>query len=658
MEMTIVNDPSMKTSGAGPARQFDPIEGPGPAGYDRCRPAGEGRSRADGSGSWGDVRLETGEAVGHDPREEYARRRSEAMAGSSRLAKLDDLAGYGRLAVFVTALGLAGLAWRGDLGWAWAVAAGVGFVPLVYAHGRVVAARRRAEGVAAYHERGLARLDDRWAGTGVDGAQFRSEDHPYAVDLDLFGAGSLFERLCAARTTAGEATLAAWLLEAAEPDEIRARHQAIAELRPRLGFREDLALLGDEVRSGVAPESLASWGATPQKKPSAPERGLVALVALATVGSVAGWVAEVVDARVMLALIAVEVVIAYGYAGRSRRALAEVEERAGELATLAAMLGRVERERFESPRLREIHAALIAAGRPASRRIADLAGLIGWLASLHNVFFALFGALLLWRTQFALAIERWRSVEGPAIGGWLDAIGRLEALASLASFAFDNPDDPFPELAAEGPCLEGEGVGHPLLPASRCVRNDIRLGPEARVLAVSGSNMSGKSTWLRTLGVNAVLAQAGAPVRARRFRLSPLAIGGTLGVHDSLQAGRSRFYAEILRLRQLVDLAGRPSPPLFFLIDEVLHGTNSADRLVGAEAVVRALVDRGAIGLFTTHDLSLAEVADRLGPIATNVHFADHVGPDGRLAFDYTMRPGVVRQSNALALMRAVGLDV
>ena len=162
---------------------------------------------------------------------------------------------------------------------------------------------------------------------------------------------------------------------------------------------------------------------------------------------------------------------------------------------------------------------------------------------------------------------------------------------------------------------------------------------------------------MRTVGINAVLAQAGSTVRARSFRLSPLTIAGTLRVHDSLQDGRSRFYAEILRLKRLMDLA-TGQPPLFFLVDEVLHGTNSADRLEGAGAVIRGLIDRGAVGLFTTHDLALAEVAGRLGATVRNVHFADHVGPDGRLAFDYTMRPGVVRQSNALALMRAVGLEV
>ncbi len=623
--------------------------------------AGSGRlpgGRVVGRRGGGYQPLEPRETDGPGPLEEYSRRRDEARGEAARLAKLDDRAGLARLAVFAAGLVLAGLAWRGDLRWPWAAGVGAGFVALVVAHGRVVAARRRAEGVAAFHDRGLARLDDRWAGLGVPGTRFLDEGHSYAADLDLFGVGSVFERLCVARTSSGEATLAAWLLAPAPLEEIRARHEAVAELRTRHDFREDLALLGDDVRSGVAPESLADWGAAPQGRARAATRLGVALVAGLTVAAVAAWFVGGVDGRAPVALLALEVAIAHGFARRSRRALAEVEDRAGELATLAALLARIEREPFASPRLRDLQAALLGEARPASARIARLAGLVVWLQSLHNVFFALFGALLLWRTQFALAIEGWRGAEGPSIGRWLDAVGRVEAHASLASYAFDNPDDVNPELVDGGPCLEAEGLGHPLLPAARCVRNDLRLGPDSRVLAVSGSNMSGKSTWLRTVGVNAVLAQAGAPVRARRLAIAPLAIGGTLGVHDSLQAGRSRFYAEILRLKQLVDLAGRPDPPLLFLIDEVLHGTNSADRLVGAGAVIRGLIDRGAIGLFTTHDLSLAEVADGLGPIATNVHFADHIGPDGRLAFDYRMRPGVVRQSNALALMRAVGLDV
>jgi DNA mismatch repair ATPase MutS len=262
----------------------------------------------------------------------------------------------------------------------------------------------------------------------------------------------------------------------------------------------------------------------------------------------------------------------------------------------------------------------------------------------------------MWTTQLAFALEGWRLATGRAIRGWLEAVAEFEALCALATYAFENPADPFPELVEEGPVFDGEGLGHPLLPVERFVRNDVRLNGEVGVFVVSGSNMSGKSTLLRTVGVNAVLAQAGAPVRAARLRISPLTVGATLRVQDSLQAGRSRFFAEVLRVRQLLELARGPRP-LLFLLDELFHGTNSHDRRVGAEAVVRTLAEAGAIGLITTHDLALTHIADELAPRAVNVHFEDQF-VDGAVTFDYRMRPGIVQHSNALALMRSVGIEV
>jgi DNA mismatch repair ATPase MutS len=226
----------------------------------------------------------------------------------------------------------------------------------------------------------------------------------------------------------------------------------------------------------------------------------------------------------------------------------------------------------------------------------------------------------------------------------------------MAAYAYENPADPFPEVVAGEACFDGEGLGHPLLPAGQFVRNDLRLDGELRVLVVSGSNMSGKSTFLRTVGINTVLALAGAPVRAKRLRLSPLAVGATLRIQDSLQEGRSRFFAEVLRVRQVVDLSRGPVP-LLFLLDEIFAGTNSHDRGHGADALIRGLVAGGAIGLVTTHDLSLTHIADRLGPRGANVHFEDHF-EEGAMKFDYRLRPGVVQHSNALELMRAVGLEV
>jgi DNA mismatch repair ATPase MutS len=278
-------------------------------------------------------------------------------------------------------------------------------------------------------------------------------------------------------------------------------------------------------------------------------------------------------------------------------------------------------------------------------------------SSTHNLLFLPFTRALLVPEQIVITIDRWHDEHGADVVGWLRVVGELEALSALATYAYEHPADSFPVLHHDGPQFDADALGHPLIADSIAVLNDVRLGganaPQAIVL--SGSNMSGKSTLLRTVGVNVVLALAGAPVRAARLRLSPLVIGATIRVDDSLQAGHSRFYAEILRIRAIVDAARGPVP-LLFLLDEILHGTNSYDRRIGAEAIVRALVEAGAIGLVTTHDLALTELPQRFSP-AVNMHFEDRLD-GGRMVFDYRLKPGVVEHSNALALMRAIGLDV
>jgi len=331
---------------------------------------------------------------------------------------------------------------------------------------------------------------------------------------------------------------------------------------------------------------------------------------------------------------------------------------------------RIERETAESPLLRALGARLRATGRPPADEIRRLARFVGILSSGHNQIFAPIAAVLMLGTQLAFAVEAWRKRCGPAVPQWLAAVAEYEALSAIATYASEHPDHPFPDLVDGPPALEAVGVAHPLLPASTAVANDVHLGEaEPHLLLVSGSNMSGKSTLLRTVGLNAVLAQAGAPVCAARLRMTPLRIGATLRIQDSLQAGRSRFFAEISRISAIVALTRpgeAPTAPalatpertsVLFLLDELLAGTNSHDRLQGATGILSGLLDRGAIGLATTHDLALTEIADRLAPLARNVHFEDRF-EQGTLAFDYHLRPGVVRSSNAIALMRAVGLDV
>jgi DNA mismatch repair ATPase MutS len=289
----------------------------------------------------------------------------------------------------------------------------------------------------------------------------------------------------------------------------------------------------------------------------------------------------------------------------------------------------------------------------AGQRIRTLERLVEWKDWAHNQIFAVIAAPLLWVPQFAMAIEAWRVEYGPRIADWIAAVGEFEALGSLAAFAYERPAAVYPKLLESEPAYSAAALTHPLIPANEAVANDVTLG-ETPLWIISGSNMSGKSTLLRAVGISVVLAWAGAPVTARQLRLSRLRIGASLRANDSLADHRSRFYAEIRKLKAIVDTAGA-GQQLLFLLDELLSGTNSHDRRIGAEALIRGLLQRRAIGLATTHDLALTEIAASLG--ARNVHF-DDLFESGNIAWDYRLRPGVVQRSNALELMRAVGLQV
>jgi hypothetical protein len=601
------------------------------------------------------------ETTAEIPRDEYRRRLDARRADLTRLVRMERTIVDSRLIVFVLGAVLAWLVFVNDrLAPGWLLVPLCLFVALVFGHEAVRRGAHRVSRAVVFYDKGLARVEDRWAGTGERGDRFLDAEHPYAADLDLFGHGSLFERLCTARTRAGVETLAAWLLRPAGIEEVHERHAAVAELKDRLDLREELELLGSDVRAGLDPDALAAWGAESRvfaRHGWAIAAGASLLAALG-VAALVGWTALGTGPSPFCAVAIVDVLVAIGMSRRVRRVIAALDERTHDLVLLSALLARLEHEPFETRALRRVREALETSGVPASRRIAQLARLLHLLDCQKNQLFAPIAGLLLWSLQLALAIDAWRARSGPAIASWLAAVGEFEALCALASYAWECPGDVVPEVVPAGDQIrfEAERLGHPLIPDASCVRNDVGLGTERQVLVVSGSNMSGKSTLLRTVGVSAVLALAGAPVRAHRLRVGPLAIGATLRIQDSLQAGRSRFFAEITRVRQLVDLARGPLP-LLFLLDELFHGTNSHDRRVGAEAVVRGLIDRGAIGLVTTHDLALTSIVERLAPRAENVHFEDQF-ENGAMHFDYLMRPGVVRHSNALELMRAVGLDV
>ena len=579
--------------------------------------------------------------------------------------------GYLQLAAVVSALAAVGLALFHKVSIFWVFAPAAAFATLFIIHERLLRVSERRRRSIRYFERALARLEGKWAGQGEAGDRFLDPAHPYARDLDLFGKGSLFELLCTARTQVGVETLAEWLLHPADPDTVRSRQLAVDDLRSQVDWREELAVVADEARSGVHATALAAWG---EAAPLLASRRLrILTTALALLG-VPGLVAFLAYSLYMLGIVHLSermavlsrdffllVLFINGtFLFKQRRrvdlVVAAAEEAAHELKLLSEVLLRIERQSFRAPLLIALRASLDVEGEPISKRLKRLSRLIDHLDDREHLLIRLIEPFLLWTLRWAALVDEWRRHSGPAVRRWLASTGGIEALCSLASHAFEHPADPFPEFRSESPWLEAEAIGHPLLDENRVVRNDVRIGRALRLLVVSGSNMSGKSTLLRTLGVNAVLAQAGAPVRAKRLMLSPLAVGASIRIIDSLQGGISRFYAEILRIRQILDLTGGPLPVLF-LVDEFLHGTNSHDRRIGAEALARGLVDRGAVGLITTHDLALADIVEVLGPQAANVHFEDHLD-DGHMTFDYRMRPGIVRKSNAIELMRSVGLEI
>ncbi len=588
-----------------------------------------------------------------DPRTEYARRIVRWDQDIARGDQRHRLMGNLRLgdAVIAAAIAWAGL--RGAISLFWLVVPAVIFAGLVIAHERVLRWNARAARARSLYVRGVARLDDRWAGSGPDGAPFLQR-HPIGLDLDLFGNGSLFQLLDTSSTEIGQDTLAEWLCSSPPLEEIRQRQGAVEELRAMVDYREVFGLAAAEGAASRT-RALATFAATAPIEFPAVVRLTLTGLAVSNVAMVALWGIGSIPLSVTAAWLLAQQGFLLVWRRRLAAPLRHLDAIAADLSRLKTVLARIETEPFRSARLARLRDVLLADHVAASRRIGRLERLVGILDSCRNQMFAPIALLLLVRSQVAIAIARWHAQHGRSVDGWLRAVGELEALSALATYAFEHPEQPFPILVDDDVVFDGCDVAHPLLPRATAVSNDVRLGGGGpRVLVVSGSNMSGKSTVLRTVGVNIVLALAGAPVRARSLRVSRLALGATLRIEDSLQEGVSKFYAEILRIRAIVDLARGPVP-VVFLLDEILGGTNSHDRRIGAEAIVQGLVGCGAIGLITTHDLALTALVDGFGSAAANVHFEDRF-EDGRLVFDYRMRPGSITHGNALALMRAVGL--
>ncbi|MFO7775453.1 MAG: DNA mismatch repair protein MutS [Candidatus Hydrogenedentota bacterium] len=617
-----------------------------------------------------------GDGATIDPESLYETRLAERREELERLRRRENALANARLAVFAAAVAIFAYAFYSELyHWAWVGAPLAGYVLLAILHARVMNKGPQAEARIRFYEQGLARLRGQWRGQNRDtppGVEEGSE-HPYARDLDLFGHGSLFQLLNTAVTSFGETCLGDWLREAGtredgpfHRDAITARQEAVQDFTSWLDLRETLAAAtATEDRGRNTADELAQWGGQAAVTIPAWARAAGYVFFFTGLLSVVGLLYWNWGPLPLLGTAAVCWGVQKGMRARVDQVDQALNRRARGLRRLAAVLWHFEQAQVECGRLAALRERLMPDGEPVSAEVRRLHHRVELLEMRNNPMFMIPAFFMLWRLQLCHAIEQWRRRHGPHIEDWTDALGELEGLLALGGFAFEHPAYAYPEFhgaadaaqetGGKDALLELEEAGHPLLSPGQCVPNTVRLGPATRLMVVSGSNMSGKSTLLRTVGVNVVLAQMGAPVCCRAMRLNPVLIGATLRVEDSIQEGVSRFYAEIRRLSRLMEMT-RSDRPLLFLLDELLHGTNSHDRVQGAQALLKRFLERGALGLVTTHDLALTRLEHEMRRCA-NVHFQDRV-ENGRIEFDYKMRPGVVEKSNALALMRSVGLDI
>lgn len=573
------------------------------------------------------------------------------------------LLGNVKVAIFLGALGYGAVTLGGDPSLLVFASAGSAYLVLAVWHELTLRALTRARAAVQYYADGIARIEDRWMGTGPTGERFLATDHPYAGDLDVFGPGSVFQLMCRARTPMGEDRVAAWLLAASSPADIRVRQTRVHGLLDRIDFRERIAVVNAGARQFLWPGPLLAWAETAASLPGAPARVLVALLAIgfgASLVSVLGGG----SAWPLVAILAVEVGVGWWLAKRAAAIVEELSAATGAagLDLFSNVIKEIEAESFTDPALVAVAARLTADGPGAPRAsvaLARLSRVSDWADSRHSIFARLLEWPALFTPQVAFAAEAWRKQHGSRLRDWVDAVGEIEALLSLAGHAYEHPADPFADIVETvggDAVFEGDDLAHPLIPSAVAVSNSVTFGRDARVLIVSGSNMSGKSTLMRTVGLNTVLALAGAPVRASRLRLGPVSVGTCLRHTDSLHEGRSGFFTEVLRIRLVCGLLEGPSPVLF-LFDELLSGTNSRDRRIAAEGLVRMMVGKRAIGMVTTHDLALTEIADVFPGQVRNVHLQDQM-ENGEMRFDYKVREGVIEHSNALELMRTIGLEV
>jgi len=589
----------------------------------------------------------------------YHQQRLRYGAERDDLRRRWNLVGNIRLAAVVVAAAavLGGLQFDNRLLFVVAAVAALVFVVLVIYHRRLGRSQRRAAALHDVNREALLRAERNWSELPLRHSFKAEPGHPFAADLDLFGRASLFHLLETVETPMGAVHVRQWLIHPASPDAIRERQQAVSELAPELAWRQELAVRGRLIgEERPDPEPFLAWAEGDRWLAHRfPLRlaGAVGPIALlvAAILAIAGQLPWVIA----IAIAAVNIVLTQVFAPEARARINLVAEHYSSISQQAQLLDQIERLPGQAKWSGAIKRRVETEGHPASELLRDLGNRAAFAVPAGTLLYLPLQAVFAWDINVLARLETWQRRVGDRVRDWLAAIGEVEALASLASLAYDEPTWTTPDVDTAHDRLCATGLGHPLLQDEERVVNDVEVGPPGTFLLVTGSNMSGKSTLLRAIGVNLVLAGAGGPVCAASFSGPPVRLWTSVRVEDSLERGVSFFMAELQRLKQVVDAAVTPDPDdrwLFFLLDEILQGTNTAERQIAARRVIRHLVEEGAIGAVSTHDLTLAD-GPELTEIARPVHLRDTVTASG-MSFDYKLRPGIATSTNALRLMDIV----
>jgi hypothetical protein len=585
-----------------------------------------------------------------------------------RLAKVSLRVSNARGLAFVVFAGGGGFALFGSGGIAAAIVSALGllgFIALVVYHSKVIDQQALAERWVQVNRDAAARVTPNgWHKLPHDGRSFRDIEHPYLEDLDIVGHGSLFQRLCTAQTQVGQSRLFGMLSRPCSGEELVARQQSVRTLAPQLEFRQHLEVLAmgtrslanksDVLAAASNLEPFLQWAEAARDANELRRFGLLSWalpIATATVtilvllGTLPLWVMFAFLALHLMALVK-----ARPHLQTLVRALSKAEgmvERAGPLFQL--MEGNAE--------VGWIRQRLTTGKESASVALRRLSRIGGWFELRHNgLVYPFVNLAVLWDVHCWLGFEHWQANYGTKARDWFATFGDIEALCSLANLAHDEPGCCYAEMVTDGPGIEALAVGHPLIPVAERVTNDVTgLNPGFGLL-VTGSNMSGKSTYLRAIGMAAVLGLAGGPVCAERLRVRQLQLITSMRISDSVAGGVSHFYAELLKLKRVLD-AANGAEPVLFLLDEILHGTNSRERQIGARYTVAELLRANAFGAVSTHDSGLCALTGELAARLTQVHFRESVAQD-QMIFDYKVYPGPVTEGNALRLMQRVGIPV